>query len=395
LNIEGRLDIQLSLDEQCCRQVQIKSSRPLAATRVFHGKTPEEVLKILPMLYNICGNAQAQAAETACLQAQGVAVTERQREDIARDMLVMIETAKEHLCRILIDWSGYLDEASAASDMKAVLKLSSSFKQSLFEEGVAFGEAARVKTDLNQAQVLIEQLDKLLEQAVFVNKPEDWFSLKNINALFEWAERGETLASRLLRQTRQLDWENLGINEVEFLPELDQSLLLKQFNATDAEEFIARPSWSNKSFESTSLARQKDHPLIKSASLEYENGLLIRLVARLLELAEIPSRLRKKLEMIEGIDASKNKTQIHSDSGIGLGQVEAARGRLVHCVKLERGIVKRYQILAPTEWNFHPAGVVAQGLKSLTTNDESLLRRQADMLINAIDPCVAYDIKVH
>ena len=80
---------------------------------------------------------------------------------------------------------------------------------------------------------------------------------------------------------------------------------------------------------------------------------------------------------------------------MGIGQVEAARGRLVHCVELERGVVKHYQILAPTEWNFHPLGVVARGLETLTTKNEILLRKQADLLINAIDPCVGYDITVH
>ena len=57
MNTEGRLDIRLSLNDQGDRQVQIESSRPLAATKIFHGKKSEEVLKILPMLYNVCGNA--------------------------------------------------------------------------------------------------------------------------------------------------------------------------------------------------------------------------------------------------------------------------------------------------------------------------------------------------
>jgi uptake hydrogenase large subunit len=395
LNIEGRLDIQLSLDEQDAWRAKIKSSRPLAATKIFHGKTPEEVLKILPMLYNICGNAQAQAAETACLQAQGVVIPKGDNKKLAREMLVMIETAKEHLCRILIDWPGYLAEENCADELKAVLQLPLSFKRGLFEEGIAFGEATSLQTNLDQIPVLIDQLDELLQRLIFVRKPNEWFSINDRDALYEWIDQNETMVSRLLKQVQQSAWEKLGVTDIEYLPELDETLLLKQFSASDAEDFIAEPSWNNKPYESTSLARQKNHPLIKSLYKEYKNGLLTRIIARLLELAQIPSRLRNVFAMIENNDSSTSKTNIHSETGIGIGQLEAARGHLVHCVELERGIVKRYQILAPTEWNFHPLGVVAQGLKSLTTKNETLLRKQADMLINAIDPCVAYDITVH
>jgi Ni,Fe-hydrogenase I large subunit len=67
---------------------------------------------------------------------------------------------------------------------------------------------------------------------------------------------------------------------------------------------------------------------------------------------------------------------------------------LVHRVELERGGVRRYQILAPTEWNFHPDGAAAQALMRLPARDPAVLRRLAAMLINAVDPCVGYDLRV-
>jgi Ni,Fe-hydrogenase I large subunit len=67
----------------------------------------------------------------------------------------------------------------------------------------------------------------------------------------------------------------------------------------------------------------------------------------------------------------------------------------VHRVELEHDCVRRYQILAPTEWNFHPDGVAARGLKTLTAPDAVSLRRQAAMLISAVDPCVGYELTLH
>ena len=68
--------------------------------------------------------------------------------------------------------------------------------------------------------------------------------------------------------------------------------------------------------------------------------------------------------------------------------------RRLHRVELEREGVRSYRILAPTEWNFHPAGAAAQGLIHLPAQDTAVLRRLAALLINAVDPCVGYDLRV-
>jgi coenzyme F420-reducing hydrogenase alpha subunit len=81
---------------------------------------------------------------------------------------------------------------------------------------------------------------------------------------------------------------------------------------------------------------------------------------------------------------------------VGIGFAEAARGLLVHRVSMLDGRVRRYQILAPTEWNFHPQGVVAEGLKAIAragvTGAE--LERLARLYITAVDPCVDYQLSV-
>ncbi len=77
-------------------------------------------------------------------------------------------------------------------------------------------------------------------------------------------------------------------------------------------------------------------------------------------------------------------------NGIGLAQVQAARGLLIHRLELRQGRVYDYRIVAPTEWNFHPEGVVASGLKQLRAGSPNELQRQAELFINAVDPCVQY-----
>ena len=63
-----------------------------------------------------------------------------------------------------------------------------------------------------------------------------------------------------------------------------------------------------------------------------------------------------------------------------------ARGLLFHWVRLDHaGAVVDYRVLAPTEWNFHPAGTLARSLAALAPNDGA----RARTLAAAFDPCVA------
>jgi coenzyme F420-reducing hydrogenase alpha subunit len=81
-------------------------------------------------------------------------------------------------------------------------------------------------------------------------------------------------------------------------------------------------------------------------------------------------------------------------TGSGIGTAEAARGRLVHGVEIEDGLVKRYRILAPTEWNFHPEGAVAQGLAHIAGLPDPYRERIARLFITAADPCVGYELRL-
>ena len=121
----------------------------------------------------------------------------------------------------------------------------------------------------------------------------------------------------------------------------------------------------------------------------FGDGLLARWVARLAELAALPERLRAVLNGHETPAPAPA-----SPPGEGLAAVEAARGRLHHRVALDSGRIRDYQILAPTEWNFHPEGVAAQALADIRVEDDERRLSLARLLVNAIDPCVACTLEL-
>ena len=68
-----------------------------------------------------------------------------------------------------------------------------------------------------------------------------------------------------------------------------------------------------------------------------------------------------------------------------------ARGLLLHWVQLdEQHCVQDYRVLAPTEWNFHPDGALAQALTKLSPDDAAA----AWCLTSAYDPCVQCSVNI-
>jgi hypothetical protein len=388
VNIEGKLRIELCCRDQRIQQVHILSSRPLRLPLLLQGKPVEEVLQILPMLYSICATAQAKAAVNACRQAVGICVEPRIEQ--AELMLVWFETAREHLWRVLIDWPGHLGEAVERHLLPGLSALIPDAKKALFDNAVpAFTLQPLLRPETRTLGRLIEQLGQILDVSVFAMPTADWCAMTSMEALERWMAAKETGAARYLDKLRDAGVARLGESQIEALPEIDRELLHQRLQQSDAENFIATPIWQQRPRQTGPLTRQAEHPLIKAMEPVYGKGLLTRLVARLVELALIPERLTALLQAISQAPEPEPAQDV-SLNGQGLGVVEAARGRLVHRASVSGNVVDRYQILAPTEWNFHPRGLVAQGLLGLDCVDESKLPEQASLFISAVDPCIGY-----
>jgi hydrogenase large subunit len=93
--------------------------------------------------------------------------------------------------------------------------------------------------------------------------------------------------------------------------------------------------------------------LIKDAHRRYGDSILTRIMARI---CEIPQILHHSKKLISQIDLSQEsyiepKDDISKISGTGIGVIEAARGSLIHKATIENGIIKKYDIITPTQWN--------------------------------------------
>ncbi|MCU7846191.1 MAG: nickel-dependent hydrogenase large subunit [Candidatus Thiodiazotropha sp. (ex Monitilora ramsayi)] len=392
MSVEGELHINLMCRDRHVEQVNIRSSRPMQLPLIFKGKPMDDVLQMIPMLYSVCANAQAQAAVTACRQA--VDQVADPSVAAAESMLVWCETGREHLWRILIDWPAFAGETVDRTQLKDLPELMKRAKSACFgNQSKAFSLQPELQFDPERFQQVIDYLSTTSERAVFGLPPEHWYDMADSDDFHRWVDKKATAPARLLSMIKAEEIGQLGDVPVCALPPFDCDEIDQRLQAPDADRFVSAPDWDEIPCESTTLTRQSAHPLINALQRDYGNGLMTRMVARLLELAEIPRLLSRKLQSL--LNGNVPKIELaHGSRGVGVGIVEAARGRLTHRVLLEGDLINRYQILAPTEWNFHPAGIVAQALTGLPAGDEDQLRRQASLFINAVDPCVGYRLEV-
>lgn len=81
------------------------------------------------------------------------------------------------------------------------------------------------------------------------------------------------------------------------------------------------------------------------------------------------------------------------DQAEGIGLVEAARGTLGHWLSIRNGRIERYQIIAPTTWNFSPRdtqgqpGPLEQALTGLPAGETAPPTVQH--VVRSFDPCMA------
>ncbi len=388
-DLAGRLNIQLARTPQG-RVCRIQSTRPVTAASMFAGRSVAETAALLPMLYSICAKAQAGACAAALEAAIGCAPSAPVLA--ARRELVAIETIREHLWRIFLDWPRFLGEPPDQAGTALLLARVKTLFTLVDPDGHLFRPGVQeIGSDRPGALQRLDELDSLIAQRVLGMPAEQWLGAVSRGDDFShWLTSTETSAARLLRALSASGEASLGQSDTDPLPALDQSELCARLLAPDGAAFLARPSWDGRPRETTPFTRQADRGPMRDLVTLHGNGLLSRLAAQLLEVASLLATVRA--ELTDQTPAPEDPPR--SELGLGLGRVEAARGLLVHLARVERGRVLDYRILAPTEWNFHPEGMLARALTGLPDAEDAHLARWAELLILATDPCVAFDLSL-
>ncbi|PZP32367.1 MAG: hypothetical protein DI603_10045 [Roseateles depolymerans] len=213
-----------------------------------------------------------------------------------------------------------------------------------------------------------------LEQALLGEPAAGWLARHGADteAVARWSARGDTALARLLAAQRPATAAlRLPAQPLQLLDRPEATLPLLAQRMAGEPGFCLRPHWQQGVPETGPWTRHARPLAVRSA--------WDRLAARVIDLAALCCDDAPPLSL----------------GALALGErgaiawCEMARGLLLHWVRLEPGEarVRDYRVLAPTEWNFHPQGVLAAALAAAPAADD------VARLAVALDPCVDFAVR--
>lgn len=115
------------------------------------------------------------------------------------------------------------------------------------------------------------------------------------------------------------------------------------------------PRLAGVTMEVGALARQAidGQPLALNLVSEGGGNVVSRIVARFIEVARLVPAMEEWVMALEPREPFCETRGVDEECE-GAGLVEAARGSLGHWVRIRKGFIHNYQIIAPTTWNFSP-----------------------------------------
>lgn len=353
----GKLTLVVDWDGDSVRSTEIRSTRPMVA-QVLKGKTPAQVLQIVPLLFSVCGRAQGEAAAAALQAARQWDVP----VSAPMEHMIVCEAMQEHLWRLMLDWT----------------KLTGLPRQ---EQRFAGWYALLRKIGAGEA-----------DMAVFLHEFErdclgmpvaEWRAIDSYQALQTWSLRAHSPSAQLLSRLDELEHGKHGGAGNRLLPAWTAAEAGQACDGRWDTAFSARPDWLGEAAETGAWTYYADDRLLHDVWRQSGSKALARLMARVIDIIEMASGL-----------AAPRLDVASPAQGEGIAVVRTARGLLMHHVRLEGKSVADYSIVAPTEWNFHPDGAFSRDMRGLEVHDEEVLQKLAHVAALSLDPCVAYEVEV-
>lgn len=146
------------------------------------------------------------------------------------------------------------------------------------------------------------------------------------------------------------------------------------------------------------LPHQIKDNLIKDVFDKMGPNIFTRTLARVHEAPMLYQKIDEWLRQINLDEAFYIKPE--QRDGKGFGATEAARGALSHWIEIENGVIKNYQVMAPTTWNIGPnddtgqAGPIEAALKNIEIEDEAD-PVEVGLVARSFDSCMVCTVHAH
>lgn len=359
------------------RPHNLMSSRRDWAALLTRGMSAAALPSRLGSLFSLCAHAHRLCANLAVTAALGR--SEPSGLIAAQDL--QQETLREHVRRIGLDWPEQL--AFGLASEQARQQAHAALQQCPLFTSVA---SDRSNGQLNEP---CPGLQQWLGTHLLGMPTQAWLSQWEQDPaawLRAWTEDSPGWLAGLLRQAQPLADRAAPAAPFLRVHTSEAGLRVLADCLVRQPGFTRQPLWRGQCAETGPWTR------LRQATPEVINTPWLRLGSRLAELVRLALPDEAGRSGASWLTMGSMATARRE----GLAWVEMARGLLVHHVQLDGtgddARVASCQVLAPTEWNFHPQGAVAQALEQLPTPSMSGVCREVDLLFSAYDPCVKHEI---
>jgi len=339
------------------RPFNLRSSRPAGVERLAVGRLASQLPVTLGSLFSLCGHAHRLCAGLAVATALAPAGTPAVVPAALRQRLAA-RTLREHVQRLWLEAPRLRPDARHPDAPRRF----------------ALGPLVAAEPELAAS-------GRWLQAHLFGMSPAGWierWQTAPADWLDEWAGQSDGEIAATLRAVRPD-----ALRQQPGAPALrvhadPAALGTLAVALRDQPGFARAPLWQGDCAETGPWTRLHDDAGTPADTV------WLRLGARLADIARLVQP-----------DAPGRAGTLWLDTGaqpLGPGEaiawVEMSRGLLLHRVAIEGegdgARVADCQVLAPTDWNFHPDGAVARALETLSATDHDRL----ELLIHAYDPCV-------
>jgi uptake hydrogenase large subunit len=356
---QDSLTIRVALADSRVCAVRISSTRATHLSRLFIGRPAQEAPLLAQRIFALCGVSHRLVAARAIAAARGESINARRNREETRALLA------ERLC------------ASLQSNMILALQAG----------------AGMINPDLiRPVSELLSLARELYGEALACSEQESLHCGKTRPLIGEICARGRDLSPREPQASTSgsafeplerefAGSENLAAVAPDPLGDADDDEVLQGIRARGAS-FAANPSLDGRAPETGAFARCW-------ARTDLSKGALAaRFEARMIDIAECFAEL-------ETSETDARTFQAFSPSPReGFAAADTSRGRLYHWTRLSADDrIEDHQIVAPTEWNFHPTGPFIEALLGATMEPDRANRRIAQ-LAGLFDPCVPFRVEV-
>ena len=406
--IEGEAKLHFSFKNKKIDFVDIEFLQTRSIEKILEGKNAFDALVINPRVCGICGHAHLIATVEAledCYEDLEVS----NKAKIMRELTLNFELIQNHFKWFyftvlpLFGYKQAIVKAAYPSQLmsKAIAVVGGQYPHNSY--AVVGGVVSDVThTDLIKIEQYITETEKFFDDNLIKLEDEDILECENIDTLFN--KDGDL--SQILDDIVKNKWEHLGKSYDRFIAFGENSYFTKgkslktrrftNISIDEVEEFSSLNSYAknvtfkDKYFEVGPLSRAiiNKNMIIKDTHSKYEDSIVSRIVARVLEIPQLLNHTKKLIEQINLDEPSyiKPKIDISKITSSGYSAVEAARGSLIHKVKIENGIIKKYDIITPTQWNLSNGTKENQGVSQkamIGLKDEKI----AEIVFKSFDVC--------